>query len=296
MTRRTPFLVALLAVVLLCVPNSSVNATNAVLVEVEQANGVDLTPDVTWILVLGSDARPGQAITRQRADAIQLVGINSKTGAATVIGVPRDSWVSIPGRGNNKINAAMSLGGPQLMARAVQGLIGIEPDFVMVADFVGFQKMIDAIGPITINSPRAFSYPNFDRGRFVKGANQVKGKRALIFARERKNQPRGDFDRSANQQAVIRAIHARIQQKQTTPGFLDKGVWAVLRNMDMQVSPAQAYKLSRAIAAVDPKKITGCVVGGSEGTTGGGASVVFPNRSQAQRYGKDARDDAVLKC
>src|SRR3546814_21159429 len=91
---------------------------------------------------LGSDARRGQQVTRSLADAIQLVGINTRTGAATAIGVPRDSWVRIPGRGNDKINSAMVLGGPLLIARAVEGPVGIEPDYVMVTDFTGFRAMI----------------------------------------------------------------------------------------------------------------------------------------------------------
>ena len=55
---------------------------------------------------------PGESITRSRADAIQLTGINLSTGDATMIGVPRDSWVDIPGHGSEKINAALYFGGP----------------------------------------------------------------------------------------------------------------------------------------------------------------------------------------
>ena len=65
-----------------------------------------------WILALGSDARPGQNITRQRADAIQMVGVNLETGDAVSIGVPRDSWVPIPGYGSDRVNAALTAGGP----------------------------------------------------------------------------------------------------------------------------------------------------------------------------------------
>ena len=95
---------AVMATALLLVPNSAVNATDSALVKVQRAQAVDLSPDVIWILALGSDARPGQNVTRSRADAIQLVGINSRTGAATSIGIPRDSWVAIPGHGSNRVN------------------------------------------------------------------------------------------------------------------------------------------------------------------------------------------------
>jgi anionic cell wall polymer biosynthesis LytR-Cps2A-Psr (LCP) family protein len=102
-----------LAIAAFVVPDSALKSTDAVLVKVHRASGVDLSPDVVWILAVGSDARPGQDMTRSRGDALQLVGMNTKTGAAAAIGVPRDSWVSIPGHGNEKINSALYYGGPQ---------------------------------------------------------------------------------------------------------------------------------------------------------------------------------------
>ncbi|WP_246050981.1 LCP family protein [Nocardioides guangzhouensis] len=291
---RTAALGVVLALTMLLVPNSSVNPTDSALVRVPRAEGVDLSPDVIWILALGSDARPGQSVTRSRADAIQLVGINTRTGAATSIGVPRDSWVGIPGHGNEKITAAMYFGGPKLMAKAVGDLVGIEPDYVMVSSFWGLRHMVDAIGPITISSPVAFSDPHLRPQGFRKGRQQVGGMGALAFSRTRKALLRGDFDRSANQQRTIRAIHAKIRAKQAKPGFIEKGVLAVLTNMDAQVPPAELYRIAQAITQVRPGRITTCVVLGGIGNVGG-ASVVFPNRSQARRYGHDARKDATIR-
>ena len=93
------------------------------------------SPDVVWILAVGSDARPGEDMTHTRGDALQLIGMNTKTGAATAIGVPRDSYVDIPGDGNDKINAALYYGGPQLLGETVGNLIGIQPDYVFVTRF-----------------------------------------------------------------------------------------------------------------------------------------------------------------
>ena len=291
---RTALLGVVLTLTLVLVPNSSVNPTDSALVRVPRAEGVDVSPDVIWILALGSDARPGQNVTRSRADAIQLVGINTRTGAATSIGVPRDSWVDIPGHGHEKITSAMYFGGPKLMARSVSNLVGIQPDYVMVSSFWGLRHMVDAIGPITISSPIAFSDPYLRPQGFTKGRQKVGGMGALAFSRTRKALLRGDFDRSANQQRTLRAIHARIRAKQATPGFMEKGALAVLENMDAQVPPAELYRIAQAIAQVRPGRISGCVVLGSIGNVGG-ASVVFPNRSQARRYGNDARKDATIR-
>ncbi|HEY9565888.1 MAG TPA: LCP family protein, partial [Nocardioides sp.] len=267
-----------------------------VVVPVRKASAIDLSPHMIWVLALGSDARRGQQVTRSRADAIQLVGINTRTGAATAIGVPRDSWVRIPGRGNDKINSAMVLGGPQLMARAVEGLVGIEPDYVMVTDFTGFRAMIDQIGGVELRSTKAFSDLKLTGGSFRKGNNDVGGWGALSFARIRKPLRGGDFERSAHQQEVLRAIHARLRSQQHRPGFLDQGTLAVLKHVDAQVSPKALFRLTRAVTSVRADRISRCVIGGSVGETSGGASVVFPNRQQARRYGRDAEKDAVLRC
>lgn len=291
---RTAVLGVVLAMTLFLVPNSGVNPTDSALVRVPRAEGVDLSPDVIWILALGSDARPGQNVTRSRADAIQLVGINTRTGAATSIGVPRDSWVDIPGHGHEKITSAMYFGGPTLMAKAVGNLVGIRPDYVMVSSFWGLRHMVDAIGPITINSRVAFSDPYLRPQGFKKGPQKVEGMGALAFSRTRKALLRGDFDRSANQQRTIRAIHAKIRASQARPGFIEKGVLAVLKNMDAQVPPTELYRIAQAITQVKPGKISTCVILGSIGNVGG-ASVVFPNRSQAHRYGNDARKDARIR-
>lgn len=291
---RKAALAAVLVATVLVVPNSAVNPTDAALVRLPRAEGVDLSPDVIWILALGSDARKGQNVTHSRADAIQLVGINTKTGAATSIGVPRDSWVNIPGHGMEKINASMYFGGPKLMAASVGNLVGIEPDYVMVSSFWGLRHMVDAIGPITINSPVAFSDPHLRPQGFKRGKQEVEGYGALAFSRSRKALLRGDFDRSANQQRTIRAIQAKVAAKSWKPGFVEKGVLAVLKNMDAQVPPAELYRIGQAIAQVKPGRITGCVVLGSIGNVNG-ASVVFPNVSQARRFGNDARKDATIK-
>jgi anionic cell wall polymer biosynthesis LytR-Cps2A-Psr (LCP) family protein len=113
--RLLPFGV-LLAALGVTVPDAAHPDAKFGLTTVEGVHGIDATDDVTWILALGSDARPGQPVLRSRADAIQLVGINAKTGTGVIIGIPRDTYVNIPGHGSDKINAGMVSGGPQAMA------------------------------------------------------------------------------------------------------------------------------------------------------------------------------------
>jgi LCP family protein required for cell wall assembly len=292
---RTVALVAVLAVTAFVVPTSAVQPTEVSLVKIRHAQGVATGgEDVVWILGVGSDARPGQVMTRARGDALQLVGINTRTGAATAIGVPRDSWVAIPGHGREKINSALYFAGPRGMAGAIRNLIGIEPDYVVVTRFPFFEDMVDDIGGITVTNPRRFTDPNLKKEGFARGRIRLGGYDAMAFSRIRYDLPGGDFDRSANQQRTLRGIHARIRAQADVPGFIERGVMSVMAHTDTNASPAELFEIAQAVAQVDPRKITTCVVRGRIGSVGA-ASVVFPDVAQARRLGREARQDAALR-
>ncbi|CAM3884843.1 LCP family protein [Nocardioides zeicaulis] len=292
---RALALAAVLAVTALVVPQSAVQSTEVTLTRIRHAQGVAVGGhDVVWILAVGSDARPGEDMRRSRGDALQLVGIDTRTGAASAIGVPRDSWVDIPGHGREKINSALYFGGPQGMAGAMRTLVGIEPDYVMVTRFPFFEDMVDDIGGITVTNPRRFSDPYLKKEGFARGRIHLDGYNAMAFSRIRKSLAGGDFDRSANQQRTLRGIHARIRAQADRPGFIERGVMTVMEHMATDASPAELYQLAQAVAQVDPRRITTCVVQGRVGYVGA-ASVVFPDVAQARRLGSDARGDATLR-
>ncbi|MBM7514150.1 LCP family protein required for cell wall assembly [Nocardioides cavernae] len=292
---RTVALVAVLAVTAFVVPTSAVQPTDVSLVRIRHAEGVAVGgEDVIWILAVGSDARPGQAMTRSRGDALQMVGINTRTGSATAIGVPRDSWVAIPGHGREKINSALYFAGPRGMAGAMRNLVGIEPDYVLVTRFPFFEDMVDDIGGITVTNPRRFQDPYLKKEGFKQGRIHLDGYNAMAFSRIRKGLVGGDFDRSANQQRTLRGIHARIRSQAARPGFIERGVMTVMAHTDTNASPAELFEIAQAVAQVDPRKITTCVVRGRIGFVGA-ASVVFPDVAQARRLGREARPDAALR-
>jgi LCP family protein required for cell wall assembly len=286
-----------LAVAAVVVPDSAVKPTQLELVKINRATGVDYpqgSKDVVWILAVGSDARPGEQMTRSRGDALQLVGMNLRTGAATAIGIPRDSWVSIPGYGSNKINAALYFGGPQAMGDAVGGLVGIQPDYVFVSRFRYFEALIGSIGGIEVDNPVPFNDEFLKPKGFKQGRIHLGPYDAMAFSRIRHNLIRGDFDRSANQQRVLRGIQAKVHARAQEPGFVENGVLHVLQYLHTNLPPAELFQLAQAVAHVDPAKITNCVVQGGIGNIGG-ASVVLPYTDQARRLGDRARNDATLE-
>ena len=290
---RTAVLGLVLGAVAFVVPPSSIQPTDVELVRIKRAGGVSVGPDVIWILAVGSDARAGQDMLRSRGDALQLVGINTRTDSATAIGVPRDSWVSLPGHGMQKINSALYFGGPKAMAAAMTDLIGITPDYVMVTRFPFFEDMVDDIGGIEVSNPRAFKDPYLKKEGFRAGRIHLGGYDAMAFSRIRKELQGGDFDRSANQQRTLRGIHARIRSQADRPGFIERGVMTVLQHMATDVGPAELYELAQAVAQVEPGRITTCVIRGRIGTAAS-QSVVFPDVAQARRLGDAARSDATL--
>ena len=290
--RRTVALLAVLAVTVVVVPQAGVRQTDMALVKVRTAEAVDHPRDVIWVLCLGSDARPGQRLTGTRADAIQMVGLNLRTGAGTMIGIPRDSYVDIRGHGRNKINASMFFGGPQLMADSVARLVGVRPDYVFTTGFLGFRGMVRAIGGVTVNSKFSFSDPVRPQG-YHRGINRLNPFQALIFGRVRHPLPRGDFDRSANQEELLRSILREVRAHRSKPGFMERGLLASLRYMNTDLKPSELFRLAQAVVEIKPWELKGCVVQGGTGDVGG-ASVVFPDVGQARRLGNDARRDGTL--
>ncbi|MFT4010832.1 MAG: LCP family protein [Nocardioidaceae bacterium] len=285
-------LFGVLAATLIVVPNASVRQFDTALVKIDYAQGVDHPKNIIWVLAMGSDARPGETITRTRADAIQLVGINLKTGTGVILGTPRDSWVSIDGVGSNRVNAALYYGGPQLMAKTVGQIYGIDVDYALITGFGGFERMVKTIGGVVVDSDMDFSDDNL-AFRYHKGKNYVNGTKALNFGRMRHYLPRGDFDRSAHQGELIKAIARKVKQKQDVPGFFEAGMLSALTELRTDLNPAELYRIAQAAITVNPAKIKDCVLPGGIGDIGG-ASVVIPNLTEAKRIGNDVRTDAKL--
>ena len=101
---------------------------------------------------VGSDARPGQNPLASRADSIHAIFLHPRKQRAVVVGIPRDSFVSIPGLGTTKINAAMSSGGPR-MVQTIEQNFGARIDYWAVTSFWGITRMVETIGGLQVRVP-----------------------------------------------------------------------------------------------------------------------------------------------
>lgn len=176
------------------------------------------------ILLLGTDARPGQRAPR--TDAIILIHLDRKHDRASMLSIPRDLWVTYPGYGEGRINAAYAIGeeqfgpggGAALAKKTVGNLLDLKVDYFALVNFQAFSALIDELGGITVDVPEAIrdpAYPTEDYGTievyFRKGRQRMDGERALIYTRTRHAD--SDFGRNQRQQLVLLAIFERVRER-----------------------------------------------------------------------------------
>lgn len=246
------------------------------------------------ILAVGSDARPGQDPLRLRADSIHLLFLNPRTEYAVVAGIPRDSWVSIPGHGSNKINSALSSGGPSLLVQTVERAFGTRIDYWAVTSFWGIQDMVKEVGGLRVRVP--FRMKDAASGSdFRPGLRELRGSEVLAFARDRHSVPGGDFGRQENGGRVFLAALAQFQREfRKDPGRLLVWVGAGMRHMDTDLPVGEVIELALGVTDIKSKHVRNIVFPGGTGNVGG-SSVVFLSMSTARRIVADARQDGALR-
>jgi LCP family protein required for cell wall assembly len=170
--------------------------------------GVDARSDLP---TTGKDAKaPEWKRGAQRSDTMMLVHLPANHKNAYVVSLPRDSWVSIPGNGKAKLNAAFSWGGPPLLIDTVQRLTRVKIDHLAVIDWSGFKKLTDAVGGVDITVDKTVSRRNGPGGVWTQGTHHMNGDDALDYVRERYGLPRGDLDRTHRQQNFLRAVLSKV--------------------------------------------------------------------------------------
>jgi LCP family protein required for cell wall assembly len=178
------------------------------------------------VLLLGIDHSPARDRAGDRhSDSIMVVRTDPAHHRLTYLSIPRDLRVDIPGHGPDKINTAYQIGGARLAAATVHSFTGLPINHVVVVDFANFKDVVDALGGITVDVPRAIVSNNFDcpydaqrcqrwpGWHFGKGPQHMNGQRAMIYSRIRKNRldaADNDITRGTRQQQVLQALGDRL--------------------------------------------------------------------------------------
>jgi LCP family protein required for cell wall assembly len=267
------------------------------IIEIHSAHGASFLPALEgrrpiFILALGSDARPGQIIERQRSDSIHIIGINPALHRATILGFPRDSWIPIPGFGTSKINTAMVDGGPDLTIRTIEALTGIRIDFWMLTSFQGLKNLVNGFGGLTVRVQQPM-HDRFSGSNFNPGVRHFNGDQALAFARDRHSFAQGDLARSANQGklflSALSSLHAVFARD---PAQVFRWLVVGWRNIHTDLGVRTLLDLALTATQVPVSRVTNLVVPATTGTVGG-ASVVFILPSASAIYA-DMRADGVV--
>ncbi|MGD9737718.1 MAG: LCP family protein [Solirubrobacterales bacterium] len=160
------------------------------------------------ILLLGSDKRAGAEFAEDpgRSDTTMLLRLDPEKKLISVISIPRDLKVEIPGYGTGKFNEAYSYGGPKLTVKVVKELTGLKIHHVVNIDFLGFVRAVDAIGCVYVDVDRRYYHSNeglpaeeqYAEINIQPGYQKLCGKKALQYVRYRHTDT--DIVRSARQQ------------------------------------------------------------------------------------------------
>ena len=183
------------------------------------------------ILLVGDDHRPPGAspallklLNTQpdgggvNTDTMMVLHIPADGAKATVISFPRDSWVDIPGFGQNKLNAAFAFGsqngggdtgGARLLIQVIQNLTGLHIDHFVRVSMVGFYDIARILGPITVCLNQA-TQDSYSGTNLPAGVSTLNAQQALAFVRQRHNLPRGDLDREVRQQYFLAAAFRKL--------------------------------------------------------------------------------------
>ncbi|MFP5282467.1 MAG: LCP family protein, partial [Actinomycetes bacterium] len=220
--------------------------------------------------------------------------LNKQRDKAYLISWPRDMWVTVPGYGKNKLNAAFAFGGPQLTVRTLESLTGDRMDHVVIVDFEGFIQLTEQLGGVTLTNDHAFSSHGFD---YPKGKITIRGEKALWFVRERKSLPEGDLDRAENQRKVIKAIAAKALSPETVsnPARFTAVLGGVAQHLTVDSSLSddeiRATALSLRLTGSDIETLQAPISG--LGTSPDGQSIDVVDEDQLEELSSALRTDTM---
>lgn len=259
-----------------------IKANDAVLAQVDsfEAATTRIVPNnkLFKLLILGSDARPGENVSRARGDSIHVFVWNPALNKGTLVGIPRDAWVSIPGKGQGKINGTLSAGGPELMLQTVNNLSKLGIEHYALTGFQDFSAMVDEIGGVNVLVDPQMNDP-YSGATFAKGWFAMNGPAALAYNRNRKTVAGGDFGRSANQGRFLLYTLAKLREEVSDAPGLVRWITSFKKHTITNLKPSELLVLAQIARSIDPNNVQ---------------NVVLTGKSVKKKVGKTSEDAVEL--
>lgn len=228
------------------------------------------------ILMLGVDQRCDEE-GPTHSDSLILITIDPVGLSASILSLPRDLWVEIPGFELDRINQAYYFGqayeypggGPALAMETVEAFLGINVDYYVAVDFQAFVEVVDLIGGIEISVPETIDdtkYPDqcygYDPFHIEAGVQQLDGVTALKYARTRATFG-GDVDRATRQQAVLLAVRDQVLQTNMLPQLIAQApqLWQAFQdNVRTNMTPDEALQLALLVPNIPRESVRNYVL------------------------------------
>ena len=178
-----------------------------------KTNKLRNTPDLNngkpfTVLILGTDTGEYGRTYRGRSDTMMLAAVSPEEKKTTLVSIPRDTKVAIPGYGyNNKINAAYSYEGTKGAVNIVQSYLDVPVDYYVEMNMKGLEELSAAVGPVKVENDLEFTNAN---KTFKKGTVTIDEDNILAYTRMRYEDPRGDYGRQLRQRMVLEALVKKI--------------------------------------------------------------------------------------
>ena len=201
------------------------------------------------ILIIGTDSRGED---RGRSDSLMVAHYDQKRKQPKLISIMRDSYVDIPGYGKDKINAAYSYGGIELVRKTLKENFDLPIEYYVTINFDHFKEAIDNLFPkcVTIDAEKDL---DLDQVFIKAGKQKMDGNTLLQYSRFREDEE-GDFGRIRRQQQVLSAISQQVTNV-TSLSKLPKTTGKLLGYVDTNLSESTILSVGKDFALGDTKKI-----------------------------------------